>query len=109
MSSELRVRCFFEEGMEGAGSRDSYALGQSERSWVTRGDGAALRSSLDELLDRLATDAGEYLVKVVVHRKLEARPSSGAVVRPDPMHQVSLQRASHARALQALAPVPLLA
>jgi len=75
MSSELRVRCFWDEptpSLKASSSRtQSLAnLVRGSQGWSTTGDRSQVLSSLAELVDCLDADSNDYVVKVFVHRRM---------------------------------------
>lgn len=94
MPSELRIKCFLgDDATGGPGHAKACAIGPAQKSWNTTGDHAQVRDVLTALLDQLGSAAGDYLVKVVVHRKLEDVPSNAPGRCLNPGHDATLQRA----------------
>jgi len=62
MASELRVRCFIAE-----------VTSSSEDHWNLVGERAEVARSLHDLVDVLEDASGDYTVKVMIHRKSDAR------------------------------------
>lgn len=68
MASEIRIRCFL--GDTGSRQTRDHRPDLSAEGRNAMGDNTQVVRSLTDLLEQLESDAGEYLVKVVVHRKL---------------------------------------
>jgi len=92
MSSELRIKCFL--GEEGAGVHHERRIPAPDaKDWNTTGDYAQVRKSLSALLEQLEADSGDYLVKVVVHRKLRDPANVVPLRRPETaIHRLERRR-----------------